>query len=295
MIGSAMKIKLLKLLVLALFLTACGSGGGSEPTLTPPPASPTPIPPTGTPLPPTRTPTIAFTATSTATGTPIPTSTQPAATLISNTNANCRMGPGLTYPIFGVLDEGSVSVILGRNEDSTWYYVQHPDRDLKCWVFAAIVTASGNLESIEIVEPPPPPTLGPGSDYILNYFIILGSGGPVACEDSLYATAVGPMRTFNVADDVFTALNILLSNPSQYSGGLYNALYRTTMKVTGVTFNESNGRVRVQLEGGLGTPDDCDLMRIEAQVVSTVKQFPEVKSRIIYLGNLLFEDLTYVP
>lgn len=77
---------------------------------------------------------------------------------VVNVGANLRTGPGLTYGIVsGGANPGTQLKLLGRNSDSSWYFIMLPD-GTEAWIFAQLVTVNQdfNLSSLEVVEAPPP-------------------------------------------------------------------------------------------------------------------------------------------
>ncbi len=136
-----------------------------------------------------------------------------------------------------------------------------------------------------------PPT--PKADEAIRiYTILLGSGGPVACGDSLVAINTGVKRSGDVAKDVHTALGYLFTK-QKYFGELYNPAYLSNIKVDDVWFKAYSGVVSVRLSGTyVRSGDPCDDRRVRAQVWSTIRQFPGVKVVDILLnGNLLGDIL----
>src|SRR5688572_708880 len=68
---------------------------------------------------------------------------------------NCRFGPGTSYAITGALILGRQAEIIGRNEDSTWWYVRNPsDPSTLCWLSAGVTDTLGNMDVLPVVEPP---------------------------------------------------------------------------------------------------------------------------------------------
>lgn len=68
---------------------------------------------------------------------------------------NCRFGPGTSYAVTGALVLGRRAEIIGRNGDSTWWYVRNPsDPSTSCWLSADFVQTVGNVESLPVVNPP---------------------------------------------------------------------------------------------------------------------------------------------
>jgi len=69
-------------------------------------------------------------------------------------NITCRQGPDLVFPGVGYLLEGESAVIEGRNQADTWWWIANPDRDGYCWVAQNLIEASGDVESVIVVEAP---------------------------------------------------------------------------------------------------------------------------------------------
>ncbi|MBI9049194.1 MAG: hypothetical protein JEZ00_07235 [Anaerolineaceae bacterium] len=118
------------------------------------------IPPSETPS---MTPTVENTATVTLTLTPeisdTPTSTPtlgPAMiTPNTTTNVNCRFGPSLDYLTTGALIVGESVPILGKLADQSWWQINsNLNPGTKCWVSAAVTTASGKLASVPVKSGP---------------------------------------------------------------------------------------------------------------------------------------------
>lgn len=67
---------------------------------------------------------------------------------------NCRFGPATSYAITGALILGRQAEIIGRNEDSTWWYVRNPsDPSTSCWLSAEFVDTVGDVQSLPVVKP----------------------------------------------------------------------------------------------------------------------------------------------
>lgn len=125
--------------------------------------------PTETPLPSVE-PTLAIPITSESTPTLIPVETllaidtptftptsTPSLMLASPKDqpVNCRFGPGTQYGIAGALNPGRQAEIIGKNEDSSWWYVKNPsDPSTLCWLAASVTDTVGNVEALPVVEPP---------------------------------------------------------------------------------------------------------------------------------------------
>ena len=68
---------------------------------------------------------------------------------------NCRSGPSTSYTVIGELKLGRQAEMIGRNLDSTWWYVKNPsDPSTFCWLAADFTDTEGNVESLPVVNPP---------------------------------------------------------------------------------------------------------------------------------------------
>jgi CSLREA domain-containing protein len=100
------------------------------------------------------TPSATPTAESSTTPTVTPTLSAPTATLLQN--ANCRRGPHPDSDSVATLTQGSNVPIVGRNPDSTWWQVQVPGSQTRCWVAGETAETSGDTSQVPIVEAGPP-------------------------------------------------------------------------------------------------------------------------------------------
>ena len=151
------------LILLILFLTACAT---SEPNTLQvqisPTLSPTPIPTnTLTPIPtpiPTNTPTI----TPTSSPTPIPTPIDPIVIMESFTLMRDFPLDGLQHTS---LRKGIIGLVIGKNEDGTWYNIQLENKETG-WVLAESVKplnieAVNNVSIALTIPAPTTPTVTP--------------------------------------------------------------------------------------------------------------------------------------
>lgn len=68
---------------------------------------------------------------------------------------NCRFGPATSYAVIGALLLGRQAELIGRNTDSTWWYVRNPtDPSTSCWLSAEFVQLTGDGQSLPVVGPP---------------------------------------------------------------------------------------------------------------------------------------------
>jgi uncharacterized protein YraI len=73
-------------------------------------------------------------------------------TLLSS--ATVRNGPGLTYSTLGLIPEGALVPVIGRNEDSTWLQVLYPpNSQLRGWVIASQIDVDGDIQTLVLAGP----------------------------------------------------------------------------------------------------------------------------------------------
>jgi hypothetical protein len=94
-------------------------------------------------------------ATPTATATPTQAVSPPAPTARLLQTAYCRSGPSTDYHNITNLPQGSTVAVVGRNQDGSWWQVQVPGTQTRCWVAGGNVETSGDLSQVPIAESPP--------------------------------------------------------------------------------------------------------------------------------------------
>ncbi len=118
----------------------------------------TPVIPTFTPTPPVPT----ASATNTLTPTPAPTATPVELSLkVIKELVNCRSGPGVVFELINELSDGQTARVVGRNADSTWWYIRDPGNPGgKCWISAEVSEVNGETSQLTIVQSSIPKVIG---------------------------------------------------------------------------------------------------------------------------------------
>lgn len=102
------------------------------------------------------TPTPNIQARPTLAPTPTPLERSPRVTAL--VNANVREGDSTQYKVVGFLEAGQSVDVIGVSSFGTgWYYIQLPDGK-RGFVAPSVVSPSGDIRSVQRVNPPPPPT-----------------------------------------------------------------------------------------------------------------------------------------
>lgn len=126
-------------LVLLAGLFSLALAGCKTATSTPQP-TPTTVPTTRPTLPPIAT----------WTPKPVDVSVQVTAELV-----NCRFGPGTMYETISEVNIGRTLTAVGRNDASTWWYVEDPNIPGGfCWVSADVTDEQGDVAQLPVTEPP---------------------------------------------------------------------------------------------------------------------------------------------
>lgn len=114
------------------------------------------------------------------------------------------------------------------------------------------------------------------------------SGKKIGCGDSVVAVVT---QVADPAAPLRGTLDNLLAVHSQFYGqsGLYNALFRSDLKLKSVTIK--NEVAEIQLTGSLTLGGVCDSPRVQAQLEETALQFATVKSVNITINGKRLQDL----
>jgi hypothetical protein len=105
-----------------------------------------------------------------------------AASISVSLDTNCREGPAKDYQKLGYLLPGQTAAVIGRNSNSTWWYIENPKKPGQfCWVWGEYATLQGDISTLPVTTPPPPPI--PVAGYVnTEYDFYLEPGGWSANE-----------------------------------------------------------------------------------------------------------------
>jgi SH3-like domain-containing protein len=88
--------------------------------------------------------------------------------------ANLRTGPGLDFDVVGTLLAGNPVPVIGRSVRFPWYVVEWEDAPGgEAWVFDQLVSITGDITTVPVVEEPAAPTIDPTTAAILATATIL--------------------------------------------------------------------------------------------------------------------------
>ena len=93
-------------------------------------------------------------ASPTPTAIPTPTAAPQLPTITFTKNAFCRKGPGTAYFDLTAFEAGKTADVVGRNEQGSWWLVQVPGSEQRCWVADSVGDKTGDL-SLAPLEPTP--------------------------------------------------------------------------------------------------------------------------------------------
>jgi len=143
---------LLGLLAAWLALSACTVSPAPPPATDTSALSQDDVAPGTAALAPSAQPPAAPTSTPQSTASAEPTATECQPTVTANLNANIRSGPGTAHGVVGSLVEGDSATVLGRNDDSTWWYIDHGGG--QAWIAASVTTSACIPGDLAIVAGP---------------------------------------------------------------------------------------------------------------------------------------------
>ncbi len=130
------------------------------------------------------------------------------------------------------------------------------------------------------------PVPSPGMMTVKLFLVALNdngkSGKMIGCQDSVVAVDRAIPET---SAPLTAALNQLLSIHTQYYGqsGLYNALYQSNLKLSGVSI--TSGKAIINLTGTYSLGGVCDGPRFIAQIQETALQFSTVQEVAVFLNG----------
>jgi hypothetical protein len=186
--------------------------------------------------------------------------------------------------------------MFGYVEGKNWWSVEEPEFKASCWVSSEVVTVKGNVDSLPVFTPEPTPTTAPlptiDQKGVIYYLIALNTGGPVGCGDSLIPVYTGIPSSGDLDRDIHNSLHTLLKLKVKDFGGLYNPLHNAHLNTGGISFNQTSGQVKVELNGSIPKPkDECEYHRVRGVLWETVRHYKDVKGVTFWIGNKLVGDL----
>lgn len=151
------------------------------------------------------------TATEAPTSTPAPTltPTKEIVKLTINQNTNCRKGASTIFPVEVTLKSGSEVIMLGRNRDNTYYYIQNPEDTTEgCWIWGKYATTTQDIELMPVFTPVPTPlptstpTLPPFPQYTAVYSGLTACGADFAANFNITNTGNLTMQSIRIILEV---------------------------------------------------------------------------------------------
>ncbi|MDQ0278134.1 4-amino-4-deoxy-L-arabinose transferase-like glycosyltransferase [Arthrobacter silviterrae] len=163
---------------------------------------------------------------------------------------------------------------------------------------ATASSTAAATQGTSAMAPVPPtatdePTVLPTTASVTLFYIAQGDGGAsgplVGCGDSAVAVT---SASISYTDPVEGALRALLSDHSRQLGqsGLDNALWQSQLSVESV--DRSGPAVTAHLTGTLAMGGECDIPRVEQQLLLTAKQAAGTPVAITINGKTLKDALS---
>jgi spore germination protein GerM len=110
--------------------------------------------------------------------------------------------------------------------------------------------------------------------------LIALEGGSIGCGDGIVPV---PLTLPHTRAPLAAALRALLAHRARTGAGQYDALRLSTLRLDSASIKA--GVATIRLSGSLVLNGVCDNPRVEAQLVSTARQFPTVRSVRVFLNG----------
>jgi len=119
---------------------------------------------------------------------------------------NLRSGPGTNTDIVGQLQPGDTVPVLGQSLQFRWLVVAWKDGpNGQAWVYKDVVVIIGDLTTVPIMEPPPPPTLDPSQAAAGQTATVLFAT-PGAADTATANFLAQPTGAFTITPDAGAAI-----------------------------------------------------------------------------------------
>ncbi len=173
----------------------------------------------------------------------------------TNGKSNVRSTPSTSGAIIGELAAGETATADGRNADGSWLRIQIPDSDALGWVFASLLTVSGDASALSVLDSTQAPTsYTPMQAFYFSTGITQTSCSEAPADGILIQTPQGVGQINLRANDVDVTLGSTAFFQAQPSGSM-------TMSVVEGDGHLSAGGVTVDVPAGTqsSVPMDASL------------------------------------
>ena len=161
------------------------------------------------------------------------------------------------------------------------------------YLLLAVILATSGCNQPKQTTPPlqEPSTQTAKEVHVKIYLIALNDNGKSGKDIGTGDSLVPVERVISTPNiPLKSAFNELLALKEPYYGqsGLYNALYRSNLKLEKATI--TNGKAEIYFSGTLSLGGIMDNPRVEQQLNETALQFATVQEVQIYLNNQTIKD-----
>jgi hypothetical protein len=165
----------------------------------------------------------------TSTAAPTLTPTKEIVRITITKNVNCRKGASTIFPVKATLTTGMEIVVLGRNKDGDYLYVQNPNDPTEgCWIFGETGLVTGPPDTLPVYTPQPTayptatPTLPPTPQFSVTFAGLTTCGAGWAANFNIGNNGdlvLQSIRIRNTPDNTTTAYVHTSNLFTQWSGG----------------------------------------------------------------------------
>jgi uncharacterized protein YgiM (DUF1202 family) len=133
---------------------------------------------------------------------------------VASLRLNVRQGPGVTYNVTTVLEQGRVVTVIARNQLTTWVQISLAD-GTKGWVYAPLLATTANLASLPLGDGTAvnPPATNTATAVVSNAVYALNvRSGPVVANNVLTSIVRGTTVTLLARNSSSTWFKVQLPN-----------------------------------------------------------------------------------
>ena len=144
----------------------------------------------------------------------------------------------------------------------------------------------------KVKQPPALPKVVPPKEHDVTVFLIAQMPKDGNAKDIGCGNITKPMTQKSTfpGDPVQDALKVLfaLTRAGYENGELYNALYQSKLEVQSV---ETKGdAVTVHLTGNIKMSGECDIPRVRAQIIATIKAASDAKKIVVLVNDKSLDE-----
>lgn len=135
---------------------------------------------------------------------------------VTSSTIRIRENPGTEFDVVGGLTSGTCFMVLGRNKDASWVYIETGD-NVRGWVAAWLITVDGNVNNVavtsNIISSTPTPNFAGNQPLVDTQ---LNKNENTNCLAAYTSVCIPPGRDLDCKDIPFRRFQVLGSDPFNF-------------------------------------------------------------------------------